>query len=93
MHLAMHTSWMQWVENTALAIAIRQSLWVYPGLEVVHITGIVLLVGPAFLFDLRLLGISGHLPVEALASYLLPWSRRGLGILENLGGSQHSYRG
>ncbi|MBD0286963.1 MAG: hypothetical protein ICV79_16270, partial [Flavisolibacter sp.] len=44
----------------------------------VHITGIVLLVGPAFLFDLRLLGFSKNLPVVDLARHLLPWSRRGL---------------
>ncbi len=49
-------TWMQWLENTSLAIYIRQSLWLYPGLETVHIIGIVLLVGPAFMFDLRLLG-------------------------------------
>ena len=40
--------------------------------------GIALLVGAAFLFDLRLLGNSRFLPISGLARYLLPWSRRGL---------------
>lgn len=71
-------AWLDWLENTALAMAIRQSLWLYPGLEVVHILGIVLLVGAAFMFDLRLLGFSKNLSVGGLARHLLPWSQRGL---------------
>lgn len=73
----MHTM-LQWLEDSSIAVAIRQSLWLYPMLEIVHITGIALLVGPAFVFDLRLLGFSKRLPVQALAQHLLPWSRRGL---------------
>lgn len=49
---------LQWLEDTSWAVAIRQSIWLYPALEILHITGIVLLVGPAFMFDLRLLGFS-----------------------------------
>lgn len=69
---------LQWLEDGSLAVAIRQSTWQYPVLEIVHITGIVLLVGPAFMFDLRLLGFAQKLSVESLAGYLLPWSRRAL---------------
>lgn len=68
----------QWLENGFVAVAIRQSAWLYPALEIVHIAGIVLLVGPAFMFDLRLLGFAKKLSVAALADYLLSWSRRGL---------------
>lgn len=50
----------------------------YPALEIVHILGIVLLVGSAFLFDLLLLGFSKNLPLAGMSHYLLPWSRRGL---------------
>ncbi|MDO1447640.1 hypothetical protein Q0590_15325 [Rhodocytophaga aerolata] len=74
-------SWMQWLENTDLSVAIRQSLWLYPGLEIIHIIGITLLVGAAFMFDLRLLGFSAYLPVVGLADHLLPWSRRGLALV------------
>ena len=69
---------LQWLEDTSWAVAIRQSIWLYPTLEIVHITGIVILVGPAFMFDLRLLGFSKNLSVSGLAGYLLTWSRRGL---------------
>ncbi|MBO9616580.1 MAG: hypothetical protein J7619_28085 [Dyadobacter sp.] len=70
--------WLEWLEKSRWAVGIRQSLWLYPALEIVHILGIVLLVGAAFLFDLRLLGFSRNLPVSALSKYLLPWSQRGL---------------
>jgi hypothetical protein len=66
------------LESSLWAVSIRQSLWLYPALEIIHILGIVMLVGPAFLFDLRLLGFSKNLPVTALSRHLLPWSRRGL---------------
>lgn len=69
---------LQWLEDTSWAVAIRQSTGLYPALEILHIAGIVLLVGPAFMFDLRLLGFSKNLSVSALARYLLSWSRRGL---------------
>jgi hypothetical protein len=71
-------NWLQWLEASSLSSAIRQSLWLYPALEIVHITGIVLLVGPAFLFDIRLLGLSTTIPVSALEKYLLAWSLRAL---------------
>nr|WP_245405194.1 DUF6644 family protein [Algoriphagus sp. AGSA1] len=50
----------------------------YPALEIIHILGIVLLVGAAILFDLRLLGFSKNLPLSAMSRFLLPWSQRGL---------------
>lgn len=71
-------SWLQWLENSGLSSAIRQSTWLYPAIEIVHIIGIVLLVGPAFLFDIRLLGFSKNIPITALERHLLVWSRRAL---------------
>lgn len=50
-------------------------------LEIVHIAGIVMVVGAAFMFDLRLLGFSKHLSVTSLAIHLLPWSKKGLFLI------------
>lgn len=50
----------------------------YPALEIMHILGIVILVGAALLFDVCLLGFSRNLPLAAMSRYLLPWSQRGL---------------
>ena len=74
-------AWLGWLETTALAQAMRQWLWLYPVVEIVHIVGIVLLVGAAAMFDLRLLGVSRRLPVAEMARHLLPWARLGLGVM------------
>ncbi|RYF42245.1 MAG: hypothetical protein EOO25_07355 [Comamonadaceae bacterium] len=46
---------------------IRSHAWAYPMLEVVHITGIALLLGNLVLLELRVFGRGAALPVEALA--------------------------
>ena len=70
--------WFRWIEAGSWSTAIKQSLWIYPFLEIIHITGITMVAGAAILFDLRLLNIAFRLPVSDIARYLLPWSRRGL---------------
>lgn len=62
------------IEQLPLAVAIREELWLYPAVEIVHITGFVLLAGSIAVLDLRLLGLSPRLPVRALAAHVLPWS-------------------
>jgi hypothetical protein len=69
------TGWLAWMEETSLAVAMRQWLWLYPIVEVVHIVGFVILVGAAVMFDLRLLGLSRSLPVTAMARHHLRWAR------------------
>jgi len=79
-HEPLGTAWL-WLETTAPAHAMRQWLWLYPVVEIIHIVGIVLLVGAAAMFDLRLLGVSRRLPVAEMARHLLPWARLGLGVM------------
>lgn len=62
------------IEGLPVAQAMRHWLWLYPGVEIVHILGFVLLVGSIAMFDLRLLGLSKSIPVPALARHLLPWT-------------------
>jgi hypothetical protein len=69
---------LRWLENTGLAVTVRESAWLYPAVETVHIIGFVMLVGAAAMFDLRLLGASSGLPVSDTARHLLPWSRASL---------------
>lgn len=80
-HEAGAAAWLVWLEATGLGRAMRQWLWLYPTVEIVHIVGIVMLVGAAAMFDLRLLGLSRRLPVSAMAAHLLPWARVGLGVV------------
>lgn len=69
------------IEALAVAKAMREWLWLYPSVEIVHITGFVLLVGSIAMFDLRVLGLSKQVPVRALARHLLPWSLAALVLI------------
>ena len=69
-----------WLEGSAVAVGMRESSWLYPLVETLHILGFVVLVGAAAMFDLRLLGISRSLSVIGLARHLLPWARAGLAL-------------
>jgi hypothetical protein len=62
------------VEQLAIAKAMREWLWLYPCVEIVHIVGFTILVGSVAMFDLRVLGLSKRIPVRALSRHLLPWS-------------------
>lgn len=67
-------SWLDWLDDSRLGLAMRGELWLYPIVEVVHIIGFVVLVGSVFMFDLRVLGLSKDIAVTALARHLLRWS-------------------
>ncbi len=69
------SSILTWLESSSLALFFRQSVWMYPILEIVHIAGFSVLVGAAILFDLRLLGFSKNLPVTECIRHMLFWAR------------------
>lgn len=71
----------QWLEHSALAVAVRQSTWLYPAVETVHILGFVVLVGAAAMFDLRLLGFSRQLPVKEALRHLTRCARFSLVVV------------
>ena len=47
----------EWVEGTSLGHAIRQSLWLFPVIEAVHLLGLSVLGGAVLIVDLRMLGV------------------------------------
>lgn len=60
---------MLWLENTALAQWVGLSLYAYPGLLALHVTGLAIVVGVFFMRDLTLLGVvNGPRP----ADFILP---------------------
>jgi hypothetical protein len=81
MHPPTGPAWLVWLETTQLAAAMREWLWLYPIVEIIHIIGLAVLVGAAVLFDLRLLGLSRSVSVSALAGHALPWARRSLLVI------------
>jgi len=62
------------LEASGLGQAMRQWLWLYPSVEIVHIVGIGLLFGSIAVLDLRLLGFSRSISVKKLARHVLPWT-------------------
>ena len=65
-------AFLQWLETTAIADAVRTIPWLYPALESAHYIGIACLVGGIMLIDLRLLGVAKKLPIATMVT-LLPW--------------------
>ena len=69
------------IEASSLGQAMRQWLWLYPGVEILHITGIALLFGSIAVLDLRLLGLSRTLSVKKLARHVLPWTAASFALI------------
>ena len=65
----------QWIHETPLSIAIRESIWVYPILNVLHCVGIFLVAGTIVVVDLRLLGFGmRRSSISSVISQVLPWT-------------------
>jgi hypothetical protein len=62
------------LEASGLGQAMRQWLWLYPSVEIVHIVGIGLLFGSIAVLDVRLLGFSRRVSAKRLAGHVLPWT-------------------
>jgi hypothetical protein len=62
------------IEALPAARWMRESLWGYPSVEIIHIVGFVTLVGAVAVFDLRVLGCARRIAVKELARLTLPWS-------------------
>ena len=72
----------EWFEMTGPGVIVRDSVWMFPVLEAVHLLGLCLLGGVVLLVDLRMLGLTMRAQTTAsLASYMRPWLFVSLGIL------------
>jgi hypothetical protein len=72
----------QWVYNSEIGTAIRESTVVFPAIETVHVLGIALLVGTVAILDLRLLGVVlKKAPVSQVAAQILPLTWSGFAVM------------
>jgi hypothetical protein len=72
----------QWLYDSAIGTGIRESIWVFPIIETVHVLGITLLVGTVAILDLRLLGLAlKREPVARVAAGILPLTWAGFGVM------------
>lgn len=72
----------EWCENTAIGSAIRNSLWLFPVIESIHLLALALIGGAILVVDLRLLGLGLRpQPVARLARDVQPWLGGGLAVM------------
>ena len=72
----------EWLEATWLSTAIRESIWVYPIVESVHVLTIAVFLGLTAAMDARLLGAAlRETPVGVVMARLLPWIRAGFAVM------------
>jgi hypothetical protein len=72
----------QWIHQTPLSVSIRESIWVYPILDVLHCVGILLVAGTIVVVDLRLLGVGmRRSPVSSVVGQVLPWTLSGFAFM------------
>jgi len=76
----MLADWLEALEATALASALRDSVWVYPLVNTGHILGVALLVGSIVPLDLRLLCAWRTVPLGPLWRVLTHTAAAGLGL-------------
>jgi uncharacterized membrane protein len=71
----------RWLEHTAVGASIRESLWLFPAIETVHLLGMAMLLGTVAAYDLRLLGcVMRQRRVSDLSRRLLPWCWLGFAL-------------
>jgi hypothetical protein len=70
-----------WAELSMLGRAARGGDWTYPVANLVHLLGLVLLIGPIGIVDLRLAGAFRSLPLSPLYRALTPLAAGGIGLV------------
>jgi hypothetical protein len=69
------------LEALPLAGRIRESLYLFPFIESLHVVGLTTVFGTIAILDLRLLGVaSTRRPVSRVASDVLPWAWAAFGL-------------
>jgi len=66
---------LDWLQQTGLAVHIRDSLFAFPLIESTHVIGLTLVFGTIAIIDLRLLGLaSTNRSFQRLAADILKWT-------------------
>lgn len=73
------------LEGSAMAHELRQSLWLYPAVETLHILGFALLLGSIAAFDLRVLTAPAGLDIAPWMRAVVPLSAAGLALAAPMG--------
>src|SRR5262249_1285787 len=64
----------QWCNASFVGHTIRDSVWLFPFVEIFHLLALAILGGSMLVLNLRLIGVAFRIdPVSALARDLRPW--------------------
>lgn len=76
-----------WLDTHEWGTALHESLYMYPLVESTHVLTLMLFVGLASVFDLRLLGlVLKRVPAREVYDRLLPWTIGGFVVMVITGG-------
>jgi hypothetical protein len=65
----------KWFDTTPISVAIRNSTYIFPVVEVFHLFGLTLLLGTVMVMCLRMLGLGmRRQTVTEVNTQLMPWS-------------------
>lgn len=71
-------SFCQWLADTPFSTGIRESTYIYPVIESVHVLSLCIFVGLLLLWDLRLIGlVLRRVAVSEVWARLIPWITAG----------------
>lgn len=65
-------AWALALERSGLGQLMRESVWLYPTANVLHVLAAAVLVGAILVLDLRLLGVMRAIAADRLAALVLP---------------------
>jgi hypothetical protein len=72
----------EWCEGTGLGQMVRQSTWLFPVIESLHLLGLSALGGTLLVVDLRMLGAGlTREPLARLADAVHPWLMRSMALM------------
>lgn len=75
-------AWLTQLGDASWSVALRDSHYVWPLAESLHVLTLALFAGTAALLDLRLVGVAlARVPVTALTARLLPWTRWAFAVM------------
>ena len=65
---------LEWLESSALARMVQESMWGYPIVLSSHAVGMAILVGLALMINFRVLGLASKVPLTALKTmFRIAW--------------------
>lgn len=82
-------SWLwlfEWFEMTSIGVVVRESIWMFPVIEAVHLLGLCLLGGTLLVVDLRMLGWGlNRQTIGELSDNMRPWLNGAIALMGTTG--------